>query len=142
MVGFYSPSYPLKKRKAWENLIAPPATHVLPTPAHAWSPSPSDCIKINLDAAISDTQATIVVVARDHCGVPLKVWARLIKKTTPLQAETAALLWAVQLAKVEKWSKVIFEWDAKICFDAINSPSQPALPLVHSDPASQYYCSS
>ena len=30
-------------------------------------------------------------------------------------------MWAVQLAKVERWSKVIFEGDAKICFDAINS---------------------
>ena len=52
-------------------------------------------------------------------------YARLLKKTTPLQAETTALLWAVQLAKAENWSRVIFERDAKICFDAINAPSQP-----------------
>ena len=32
-------------------------------------------------------------------------WAWLIKETTPLQAETAALLWA----KMENWSRVIFE---------------------------------
>ena len=32
-------------------------------------------------------------------------WAWLIKETNPLQAETAALLWA----KMENWSRVIFE---------------------------------
>ncbi|XP_075649652.1 uncharacterized protein LOC142620113 [Castanea sativa] len=104
-------------------IIAPPVTHVLPTPVQAWSPPPPDCIKLNIDAVVSDTQAAIAVVACDHRGVPIKVWARLIKKTTPLQAKTVALLWAVQLAKVEKWSKVIFEGDAKICLDAINSSS-------------------
>ena len=80
-----------------------------------WSPPSADCIKINIDAAISDTNAAIVVVARDHHGVPIKIWARLIKETTPLQAKTATLLWAVQLAKLENWSRVIFEGDAKVC---------------------------
>nr|POE70004.1 hypothetical protein CFP56_69628 [Quercus suber] len=71
---------------------------------HSWSPPPTDSIKINVDAAISDSQATIVVVACDHLGVPFQVWVMLIKRTYPLQVEIEALLWAVQLAKVEKWS--------------------------------------
>ena len=84
----------------------------------SWCPPPLGCIKINVDAAISSSQAAIAVVPRDHRGVPIKIWARLTKKTSPLQAETEALLWAIQLAKVEKWSHVTFEGDAKICFDA------------------------
>ena len=98
---------------------------------HSWFPLPIDSIKINVDAAISYSQATITVVARDHHGVPLKVWARLIKRTSPFQVETEALLWAVQLAKVEKLSHVIFEKDAKICFDAINTPNHPYPWRIH-----------
>lgn len=98
---------------------------------HSWSPPPTDSIKINVDVAISDSQATIVVVACDHLGVPFKVWVMLIKRTYPLQVEIEALLWAVQLAKVEKWSQVIFEKDAKICFDAINTPNHPYPWSIH-----------
>ena len=108
----------------YSTIIAPGTVHAIPTPVHAWSPPLAGCIKININAATSATQAAIGVVARDYQGIPLKVWARLIKKTTPFQAETEALMWAVQLAKVERWSKVIFEGDAKICFDAINSLNQ------------------
>ena len=90
-----------------------------------WSPPPLGSIKLNVDAAISNISAAIAVVARDHLGVPVKVWARTIKKTSPIQAETDALLWALQLAKVEKWSHVVLEGDAKICNDAINKPSNP-----------------
>ncbi|KAL0013188.1 hypothetical protein SO802_000257 [Lithocarpus litseifolius] len=99
--------------------------HSLPLPVSVWSLPSAGYIKINIDAAISDTYATIAVVARDHHGVPIKIWARLIKETFPLKAETAALLWAVQLAKMENWSCVIIEGDAKVCFDAINAPNQP-----------------
>ncbi|XP_075652141.1 uncharacterized protein LOC142622533 [Castanea sativa] len=108
----------------FSTIIAPRTDHALPIPVHVWSPPPFDCIKINIDAATYETQAAIAVVARDHRGVPLKVWARLIKMISLLQAETEALHWAVKLAKVEGWSKVIFEGDAKICFDAINSHNQ------------------
>ncbi|XP_075649815.1 uncharacterized protein LOC142620308 [Castanea sativa] len=109
----------------FSTIITPPAAHSLPLPVSVWSPPSADCIKINIDVAISDTNDAIAVVARDHCGVPIKIWARLIKETTPFQAETTALLWAVQLAKMENWSRDIFEGDTKICFDAINAPNQP-----------------
>ena len=65
------------------------------------------------------------MIAREHLGVPLKIWARVIKKTSPLQAKTEVLLWAVQLAKSENWRNVIFEGAVKICFDAINNPDLP-----------------
>ena len=82
-------------------------------------------IKLNVDAATSNNSTAIAVVARNHLGVPVKVWVRSIKLTTPLQAETEALLWAMQLARIEKWNHVVFEGDAKICIDAINNPSNP-----------------
>ena len=64
----------------------------------------------------------MTVVARNHLKVPVKIWVRATKKSSLLQAETDALLWAMQLAKIERWSHVIFEGDAKICIDAINNP--------------------
>ena len=45
-----------------------------------------------VDAATSNTSTAIEVIATDHLGVPIKVWVRTIKKTTPLQAKTDALL--------------------------------------------------
>ena len=100
----------------------------IPAPGHthahqsSWSLPPPDWIKINADAALSTTHASLVVVARDHLGVPIKIWARIIKVTSPLVAESEALLWATQLAAKEGWNQVIFEGDAKACFDAVNSP--------------------
>lgn len=82
-------------------------------------------IKLNVDAALFDSNAAIAVIARNHLIVPIKIWARTTKKSSPLLAKTEALLWAVQLAKVERWWHVIFEGDSKICFDAVNSPNLP-----------------
>ncbi|KAL0002394.1 hypothetical protein SO802_016175 [Lithocarpus litseifolius] len=36
-----------------------------------------------------------------------------------LQAETEALLWAVQLASRERWFSVTFEGDSKVCLDGV-----------------------
>ena len=38
-----------------------------------------------------------------------------------LQAEAAALLWAVEIANREKWTHVIFKGDAKACFDCLST---------------------
>lgn len=99
-----------------------------PTSEHSqqrWTSPPLNWIKLNVDAALSDSHAAIAVVARNHLGVPVKSWARITKRTSPLLAETEALLWAVQLAKAENWTHVIFKGDSKIYFDAINSPNLP-----------------
>lgn len=82
-------------------------------------------IKLNVDAALFDSNAAIAVIAKNHLVVPIKIWARTTKKSSPLLAKTEALLWAVQLAKVERWWHVIFEGDSKICFDGVNSPNLP-----------------
>lgn len=71
-------------------------------------PTPRGLIKINIDAAITDSVTTLVVVARDSEGEVMKVWVKLHEKCSPLIAEAAALLWAVQIAASKQWSYVIF----------------------------------
>ena len=112
------------KAQEFSLVLAPPCTVKPCLSQQKWSP-PLGTIKLNVDAATSNNSAAIAVVARNHLGVPVKVWARSIKLTTPLQAETEALLWAMQLARIEKWNHVVFEGDAKICIDAIKNPSNP-----------------
>ncbi|XP_023912636.1 uncharacterized protein LOC112024225 [Quercus suber] len=113
-----------------------PLTH--PIQQH-WTPPPAGWIKINVDAAVSSNLASIAVFARNHLGTPIKAWARTIRISTPLQAETKALLWAIQLARIEKWSHVLFEGDAKQCFDAINAPDSQVPWAIHA-PISNIRC--
>ena len=79
-------------------------------------------LKINVDAPVTKSHASIVVIARDHLGIPIKMWARVIKLTSPIQAEFETIFWAMLLAKYERWSHVIVEGDAKDCFDALVDP--------------------
>lgn len=46
----------------------------------------------------------------------LRVWGSPHELCSPLQAESAALLWAVRLAAQENWHQVVFEGVAKACF--------------------------
>ena len=38
-----------------------------------------------------------------------------------MQAEVAAVYWAIQLAHSEKWQHIIIEGDAKSCFDPLTT---------------------
>ena len=87
-----------------------------------WSPPPSDHIKINVDAALDSTKSALAVVAQNHLGKVLFLWGKVHHLCSPMIAEASALLWAVQLASQQRWRSVIFEGDAKICFDALNHP--------------------
>ena len=97
------------------DVLAPP--HVSPT---AWSPPPVGTIKLNVDAAVGSTSTAMAVLARDHTGVPIKLWAKKYVKCLPVQAEAAFVLWAINLASAEGWMRIIIEGDSKICFDALS----------------------
>ncbi|KAL0000626.1 hypothetical protein SO802_014407 [Lithocarpus litseifolius] len=74
----------------------------------------------------SNTLAALTVIARDHTGTPLKAWIKPYCSCLPAQAEAAAVLWAVNLALAEGWTKVVIEGDAKECFDALSDRLQPS----------------
>ena len=85
-----------KEFSSLENTQQSPPT---PPPPSAWVPPPPSWIKLNVDATLSPSKASLVVIARDRNGNILNVWAKLIPSRTSLQAKAKALLWAVQLAK-------------------------------------------
>lgn len=89
-----------------ENVLTPEPS--LPV----WSPTPLGWIKVNVDAALSSSKSAL---ARDHRGHVVKVWGFNHYHCSPIQAESASLLWAVELAVQEQWRLVIFEGDAKRC---------------------------
>ena len=59
---------------------------------NGWEASEEGWIKLNVDTAVSENVTALVVVARNKYGEVLKVWAKMHKWCTPLQAEAAAVL--------------------------------------------------
>ena len=112
------------RRRALEFSTSAIGEHLSPLPHPlSWSPPPEGSIKLNVDVAVSNTLTALAVVARDHTGTPIKAWIKPYCKCLPTQAEAAAVLWAVNLALAEGWTKVMIEGDAKECFDALSDPS-------------------
>ena len=68
---------------------------------------------------MSESVTALAVVARIKNGEVLKVWAKMHEWCSPLQAEAAAVLWAIQLALSENWQHIIIEGDAKSCFNPL-----------------------
>ena len=99
-----------------------------------WAPPQLGAIKLNVDAAISHTSVALAVIARNGQGVMIKVWSKIIPKTSPLLAEAEAILWALYLAKGELWRHIIVESNSKLSVDAIldqsDSPLWPIPTLV------------
>ena len=80
---------------------------------------PPNAIKINVDAAISDQRSTLSVVVRNEKGELLKAWAKHTDGGDTLEANTHAVLWALELALLEGFQDIIIEGDAKLCLYAI-----------------------
>nr|POE61328.1 hypothetical protein CFP56_48900 [Quercus suber] len=84
-----------------------------------WPPPPSDCIKLNVDAATRSSGSALAVVARNHLGEVLSIWAKKHYNSSLAIVEAESLYWAMNLAVKEGWKSVIFEGDAKNCFDPL-----------------------
>ena len=88
-----------------------------------WATPSTGVIKINVDAAIYLDKSVIAAVARDYKGELIKAWAKTTVYKDPTIAEADAICWALELAKTEKFEKISIESDAKVCVDALLSPT-------------------
>ena len=84
-----------------------------------WCPLPSGILKLNVDAAMFQATPMISVIARNESGLFVKAWVKLVHAFDPLVAEAAAILFAIQNAKVEKWSAICVESDSKMVVDLL-----------------------
>ena len=49
----------------------------------------------------------------------VKAWVKQVNTVDPLVAEATAILWSVQIAKVENWDAVCFESDSKLVVECL-----------------------
>ena len=82
--------------------------------------SPQGWIKINVDAALSNTKFALAAVARNHLGWSFSCGGKEHQLCSPSKVEAEVIQWAVQLAIQERWSVVVFEGDAKMCFNPLS----------------------
>ena len=111
------------KFKEYSRILSPCETPHLSKDSVKWAPPPPGTVKLNVDAAISQSKAALAVIARNESGVVLKVWAKSIPLCFPLLAEIKAIQWALKIAIRENWRHIAVESDSKISIDAILDPS-------------------
>ncbi|KAL5563053.1 hypothetical protein UlMin_032800 [Ulmus minor] len=87
----------------------------------SWTPPPADWIKINSDAALSNSEVSIACVARDDNGIIINWSSRRLSPCPPVMAEALALEMALKMAADAGWKYSIFASDSKTVIDAINS---------------------
>ena len=76
-------------------------------------------MKFNVDATTNKNIFTLAVVARDNLGLVIHCWSKSFFTTNSLIAETAALLWAVKIARENHFSHILMEGDAKIYIETL-----------------------
>jgi ribonuclease HI len=96
-------------------------TNLVNTKALNWFPPLCGILKINVDAAILTDSAMIAVIARNESSLIVKAWVKQVNTVDPLVAEATAILWAIQIAKMEKWDAVCFESDSKLVVECLQS---------------------
>ncbi|KAL5569315.1 hypothetical protein UlMin_025890 [Ulmus minor] len=74
----------------------------------SWTPPPADWIKVNSDAAISNSEVYISCVARDFKGNIISWSSRKLCPCSPLMAEALALEMALKMACFAGWKYAIF----------------------------------
>ena len=104
----------------FSNLHNPDVLTPLPISPTAWSPPPVGTIKLNVDATVGPTSTAMAVLAKDHTGVPIKLWAKKYVRCLLVQAEAASVLWAINLASAKGWTRINIKRDSKICFDTLS----------------------
>ena len=85
----------------------------------SWIPPPPNVVKMNVDAALVGTEATLAAVARDSSRTIFNCWTKRLPTFDPCIVEATAILWSLELAQVIGLPNVEVEGDAKICFEAI-----------------------
>nr|XP_048332857.1 uncharacterized protein LOC125423239 [Ziziphus jujuba var. spinosa] len=83
--------------------------------------SPSQCIRINTDAAVKGGQSMIGIVARNQQKEILKIQAVKCFSDLPEVAEAFGILQGLKLAKEEGWTHIWCESDARNIVTNINS---------------------
>jgi hypothetical protein len=76
-------------------------------------------IKLNVDAAWCSVKSSMAVVARDHKGIVLKAWSKMVVADEP--SETHAIKWAIELASLEDYQNFMVESDAKVVVEPVTS---------------------
>ena len=73
-----------------------------------WTKPPPGTMKLNVDASCSNDSSWLVVVARDDKGYIFKGWTKAFRSYDAVVAEAEAILWSIQIAKLENfWSILI-----------------------------------
>ena len=70
---------------------------------------------MNVDAALSPSKASIVVIARNSIGSIIKAWSKQVPFLDPIVVKAMAIVGTLELALSQKFVKVIVESDAKMC---------------------------
>ena len=78
---------------------------------------------MNVDAALSPSKASIVVIARNSIGSIIKAWSKQVPFLDPIVVKAMAIVGTLELALSQKFVKVIVESDAKMCVEDFSYPT-------------------
>ena len=86
---------------------------------YGWKNPSVGTIKLNTDVAVRTSFSTVAMVAWDAHGSLCSAWTHTVNEDDPIAAEASAILWALQIAKMENFTSIIVESDSKLCIDVI-----------------------